>query len=250
MFRNNKMASSVLDRVYANMYIPGMELRHIIQGLLTAREWRQDDLASALGTKQNYVSRWLAGVEPRGAVRDRILEMARDSGVIEDERDDRTVVPIMGDIGAGDKVEPDYDQAPPDGFDQVELPFSLGDGVIGFRVKGDSMRPKYEAGAIVIVQAEQTRATSHLVGEIAAVRTADGYRYLKRIMPGPKHHLYNLDSVNGSVLPIVGAKIIWASDVIATIEPRHVKRVAAKQGKAAARAQRGAPGKGQNRRPD
>jgi len=207
------------------MYISGMELRHVIQGLLTARGWRQEDLAKALDTKQNYVSRWIGGVEPRGDVRDRILEMARDSGVIEVERGGRTIVPIMGDIGAGDKVEPDYDQPPPDGFDQVEPPFPLGDGLIGFRVKGDSMRPKYEAGAIVIVRAEQTRATAQLVGEIAAVRTADGYRYLKRIMPGPKHHVYNLDSVNGSVLPIVGAKIIWASDVIATIEPRHVKPV-------------------------
>lgn len=242
MFRNMKIASSVLDRVYAKMYIPGMEIRHIIQELLTARDWRQEDLASALGTKQNYVSRWLSGVEPRGAVRDRILEMARDSGVIEEERGDRTIIPIMGEIGAGDRVEPDYDQPPPEGFDQVELPFSLGDGVIGFRVKGDSMRPKYEAGAIVVVEAEQTRATSYLVGDIAAVRTADGYRYLKRIMPGPKHHLYNLDSVNGSVLPIVGARIVWAGAVIATIEPKHAKPVARskKQSKSVARPQRGA----------
>jgi phage repressor protein C with HTH and peptisase S24 domain len=154
---------------------------------------------------------------------------------------DGTIIPIMGDIGAGDRVEPDYDQPPPDGFDQVELPFPLGDGIIGFRVKGDSMRPKYEAGAIVIVRAEQTRATSQLVGEIAAVRTVDGYRYLKRIMPGPKGHVYNLDSVNGSVLPIVGVRIDWASAVIATIEPRHVKPIVrATKTTGATRSQRGA----------
>lgn len=219
-----------------------MEISQIIKELLAVREWTQEKMAETLDVPQSNVSRWISGVEPRGIMRDRILAMARESEIIEAERSDRTIVPIMGEIGAGDKVEPDYDQAPPDGFDQVELPFPLGDGVIGFRVKGDSMRPKYEAGAIVIVRAEQTRATSHLVGEIAAVRTVDGYRYLKRIMPGPKHHVYNLDSVNGSVLPIVGVRIDWASDVIATIEPRHVKPVKrAKLMKAtAARPQRGA----------
>ena len=154
-----------------------------------------------------FRSRWLTGVEPRGATRDRILAMARESGLIETERGERTIVPIMGEIGAGDKVDPDYEQPPPDGFDQVELPFWLGDDVIGFRVKGDSMRPKYEPGAVIVVFRDQTRATSSLIGDLAAVRTADGHRYLKRIMPGPKAHLYNLDSANGSVLQIGRAHV-------------------------------------------
>lgn len=164
--------------------------------------------------------------------------------VLADDADaERTIVPIMGEIGAGDKVDPDYEQPPPDGFDQVELPFWLGDDVIGFRVKGDSMRPKYEPGAVIVVFREQTRATSSLVGDLAAVRTADGHRYLKRIMPGPKPHSYNLDSVNGSVLPIVGARVVWASDIVATIEPKYVRPVRrAKQSKSkeAFKPQRGA----------
>lgn len=218
-----------------------MEISQIIKELLRVREWTQEDMAEALGVPQSNVSRWLSGVEPRGKVRDRILEMARDSGVIEDEHAERTIVPIMGDIGAGDKVDPDYEQPPPEGFDQVELPFWLGEDVIGFRVRGDSQRPKYEPGAVIVVFREQTRATSSLIGDLAAVRTADGHRYLKRIMPGPKPHLYNLDSVNGSVLPIVGARIVWASDIVVTIEPKHVRPVKrAKSGKAAARPQRGA----------
>ncbi|UFZ05470.1 XRE family transcriptional regulator [Bradyrhizobium ontarionense] len=199
----------------------------LIQALLRVRAWTQEDLAEAVGTKQNNVSRWIGGVEPRGQTRDRLLELARESGLIEEPRGDRSVIGIMGDIGAGAKIEPDYEQAPPDGFDQVELPFTLNGDVIGFRVKGDSMLPKYEPGAVIVVYRNQTRATSNLIGEFAAVRTSDGHRYLKRIMPGRKADLYNLESFNGATRPIIGVGIVWASEIIASIEPRHVRSIEA-----------------------
>ncbi|WP_410052824.1 XRE family transcriptional regulator [Bradyrhizobium sp. SZCCHNRI1058] len=221
---------------YTDMYIQDMKISDLIQGLLSVRQWTQEDLAEAVGTKQNNVSRWIAGVEPRGQTRDRILELARESGLIEEERRGRNVIPIMGDIGAGARIEPDYEQAPPDGFDQVELPFALGaEDVIGFRVLGDSMLPKYEPGAVIVVYRNQTRATQHLVGEFAAVRTSDGHRYLKRIMPSSKPNLYNLESFNGAVRPILGVGIVWASEIIATIEPRHVRSITAPKRKSAGR---------------
>lgn len=204
------------------MYNWGMEISHVIQALLAARGWTQEQFAEALQTKQNNVSRWLAGVEPRGTVRDQILAMARESGVLDPEPGGRMMIPIMGYIGAGAEIDPDYEQVPPDGFDQVELPLQLEEEVIGLQVRGDSMLPQYADGVVVVVYRQQTRATSHLVGELAAVRTVDGRRYLKMLLPGAKPHTYNLESFNAK--PIIGVKIAWASEIIATIAPRHVRR--------------------------
>ncbi len=180
-------------------------------------------MAEALGAKQNYVSRWLAGAEPRGPMRDRILEMARELGVIELENEGRIVVPIMGWIGAGGDISPEYEQVPVDGLEQVELPLSLGDNVIGFQVRGDSMLPKYADGAVILVHREQIRGITSLIGDEVAVRTYDNKRYLKVLMPGKKEHTYNLESFNART--ILDVRIAWASEIVAMIPPRQVRRM-------------------------
>jgi phage repressor protein C with HTH and peptisase S24 domain len=198
-----------------------MKFSRIIQGLLDVRGWTQEQMAESLSTAQNNVSRWLAGVEPRGQMRDRILAMARDSGVIEDEHAARASVPIMGYIGAGAEIDPDYEQVPAEGLDQVEVPLLLPEEVIGLQVKGDSMLPKYTDGTVIVVHRDQTRSTASLVGEEVALRTYDGMRFLKVLMPGAKPHTFNLESFNAS--PILGARVAWASEIIAIIPSRQVR---------------------------
>jgi SOS-response transcriptional repressor LexA len=219
-----------LEADYPNMYNPAMEISRIIQGVLQARGWTQEQLADRLRTSQNNISRWVGGVEPRGAIREQILNLARESDVIEHERAARTVVPIMGRIGAGALIEPDHEQVPVDGFDQVELPLLLSNELIGFKVEGNSMLPKYDHGDIIVVHREQVRSTASLVGEQAAVRTYDGKRYLKVLMPGPKPHTYNLESFNART--IIGAHIQWASEIVAIIPSKQVrhKRLQARKG--------------------
>ncbi|MEY9358971.1 repressor LexA [Bradyrhizobium yuanmingense] len=225
---------------YTEMYISGMEISHLIQGLLSARGWTQEDLAAAVDTKQNNVSRWLAGVEPRGKARDRIMALARESGLIEGERDGVTVIAIMGKIGAGAVIDPDYEQVPPEGLEQVELPISIADDVIGFRVEGDSMLPKYADGTVIVVHRGQVQSVMSLVGEEVAVLTYDGKRYLKTLKPGSGRDLYNLESLNSS-RAITGVRIRWASAIVAIIPPRQVRRVGrTKPMKPATRSQRGA----------
>lgn len=198
-----------------------MEISRIIQELLHVRGWTQSELADHLDTTQNNVSRWVGGIEPRGPVRDAILELARESGVVDDPRVSRATVPIMGYIGAGAQIDPEFEQVPADGLDQVELPLLLPDGVIGFQVKGDSMLPKYSDGAVIVVHREQTRATTSLIGEEVAVRTSEGRRYLKLLRAGPKPNTYNLESFNAR--PVVGVHLAWASEIIAIIPPRQVR---------------------------
>lgn len=219
---------------YTEMYISGMEISHIIQRLLDVRGWTQEELAAAVETKQNNISRWMTGVEPRGKPRDRIIELARESGLIDDEV--RSTIPIMGYIGAGAEIDPEFEQVPENGIDQVELPFQYAGDVLGFIVRGDSMLPRYEEGTVIVVYREQTRSTISLVGEIAAVRTQDNRRFLKMLKAGGRPNTFNLESFNAR--PIENVRIAWASEVVGTVSPRHVRHIG--RNKPAKAAKRGA----------
>jgi phage repressor protein C with HTH and peptisase S24 domain len=185
----------------------------------------QAELATLLETNQPTISRWLLGKrEPMGNSMERIRALAEKHSLPDFEPEEgRRTIPIMGYIGAGAKVDPDYEQVPLDGLDQVDLPLLLPDGVIGLQVRGDSMLPKYADGAVVVVHSEQGRSTTSLVGEEVAVRTYDGRRYLKVLMPGTKAHTYNLESFNART--ITGVRIAWASRIIAIIPAAQVRPV-------------------------
>src|SRR5918999_2018821 len=60
-------------------------------------------------------------------------------------------VPIMGRIGAGGDIEPDYEQVVADELGTVRVPVALPGELIAFEVKGDSMIPRYDAGDVVVV---------------------------------------------------------------------------------------------------
>ncbi len=135
----------------------------------------------------------------------------------------QSVVPIMGYIGAGSEIEPEFEQSPPEGYSQVELPFTLPAEMVGFEVTGTSMMPAYDAGDVVVCYREQRRSVDSLLGKDAVVRTADGMRYLKRIARGAKRGTYNLESWNAPT--IEGAVIEWVGEIIATVAADAWRRI-------------------------
>jgi repressor LexA len=194
------------------------DLTAVIRALLERRGWNQEDLANRLKTTQATVSRWLAGAEPRGDKRDAIRQLATEVGILEDGSTARNhIVPIMGRVGGGASIEPDFEQVPAEGVEQVELPYAISDDLIGFRVVGDSMAPTYEEDAIIVVDREQPYSLDYMVGMRAAVLAVapDGERrrYLKSLRRGSKPDTYNLDSINDRSPTIRDVKIAWASPV-------------------------------------
>lgn len=135
-------------------------------------------------------------------------------------------VPLMGYLGAGAEVEPDFEQVPPEGLDRIDLPFALNEDLIAFRVRGESMLPFYKDGATIVVYRDQKRPIESFYGEEAAVRTEDGRRFIKTVMRG------NGDTVNlmsWNAAPIEGVRLAWIGEVFATLPPAAINK-AARQG--------------------
>lgn len=128
----------------------------------------------------------------------------------------------MGYLGAGAEVEPEFEQVPPEGLDQVEIPFPLPDDMIAFLVRGDSMLPVFKDGAVIVVYREQKKPLESFYGEEAAVRTGDGRRFIKTIMRGAIG--VNLFSWNAA--PIENVHLDWIGEIFATLPPSAIRKVA------------------------
>jgi repressor LexA len=184
-------------------------------------------LAAAMGVRPGAVSEILAGI--------RLIKASEISPIM--EYLELNAVPIMGRVGAGATIEPEYEQVPPEGLGDVELPFPIDEEIIAFEVAGDSMLPKYENGDIILVYREQRHPLSNFYGEEAAVRLKSGERYLKTIERGKAPTLVNLTSFNAK--PINGVKLEWIGEICVTLPRGQISRLRAK---AAARARKAAKG--------
>lgn len=182
-------------------------------------------LATAMGVRPGAVSEILSGL--------RLIKASEIADII--DYLELNSVPIMGRVGAGATIEPEYEQVPPEGLGEVELPFPISEETIAFEVAGDSMLPKYEHGDIIVVYKEQSHPFSSFYGEEAAVRLKTGERYLKTIERGKSAALFNLTSFNAK--PITGVKLEWIGEICVTLPRGQIERLRAK---AAARARKAA----------
>jgi hypothetical protein len=131
------------------------------------------------------------------------------------------VVKVVGYVGAGASVEPDFEQVPPEGLEQIELIFPVPEGVLGFKVRGKYMLPHYRDGTVLLVREHTTRPIESFFGEEAVVRAADGHRYVKTIVYNGTRTSVTLLSFNDE--PIEKAKIEWLGEIAAVIPPNQVK---------------------------
>ena len=181
-------------------------------------------LAAAMGVRPGAVSELFSGI--------RLIKASEIAPIMEYLQ--LNSVPIMGRVGAGASIEPEYEQVPPEGLGEVELPFPMSEETIAFEVAGDSMLPKYENGNIIVVFREQRHPVSSFYGEEAVVRLKTGERYLKTIERGKSPAQVNLTSFNAK--PINGVKLEWIGEICLTLPRGQIERMRAK---AAARARKG-----------
>jgi hypothetical protein len=120
------------------------------------------------------------------------------------------IVQVVGRIGAGAEILPEFEQISPEGLYEIEVPFPISNDAIAFQVEGDSMWPRYDPGDVIICWRQGTNV-DEVVGWEAAVRTTDGKRYLKRIQRGGSSGTFDLESHNAA--PIRGVRIEWAAEI-------------------------------------
>ena len=183
--------------------------------IMKEKGWRQTDLAERLSVTQAAVSRWFAGADPRGEQRDKINEIY-NSIVGNGEKPLMSHIPLMGYVGAGAEIMPEFEQVPPDGLEKIEVPFQMPADMVAFEVRGDSMLPFYREGYIIIVYRDQKKPLESFYGEDAAVRTSDGKRFIKTIVRGPD----GVNLVSWNAKTIENVKLEWIGEIFAIL-PSH-----------------------------
>lgn len=197
-----------------------------LHAIRKATGWTQVQLAEHLKVTQSTVNRWFSGSEPEGHRRDAIISLYDEVISNGPKGSDGDIVPLMGYIGAGAEIEPDFEQTPHEGLDQIHVPFPLPDEMVAFEVRGDSMLPVYKNGHVVIVYRDQKRPIEAFFGEEAAVRTSDGRRFIKTIMRGTPG--VNLMSWNAA--PIENVHLDWIGEIFAVLPRTSLKHVERKGG--------------------
>jgi phage repressor protein C with HTH and peptisase S24 domain len=192
-----------------------------LRAIMQSTGKKQMHLAEIFDVSQSTVNRWLAGAEPEGHRRDAINEAYESLVDVGPKEKSGTVVPVMGFIGAGGEIAPEYEQAPPEGLEQIWIPFELDDDLVAFEVRGISMMPVYREGHVIVCYKEQKRPLEFFYGIEAAVRTEDGRRFLKTIMkagPNIDLHSFNAD-------PIQNVRLEWIGEIFAALPRASVKRI-------------------------
>lgn len=137
-------------------------------------------------------------------------------------------VPVVGRVGAGATVEPEFEQE--NELYEVELPYPVPEDLVAFQVEGESMMPRYDDGDVILVWREQRRSLESFYGQEAAVRTSDGRRYIKTILYGKSQATVNLQSFNAKL--IEGVRLEWIGEIYSTIRADQVHRAARHASKA------------------
>lgn len=217
------------NRKYEAMTDPQHEIRLWLQSeLAKGGHGIKSTLAAFLGVRPDAITR-MANTDPEKETREiraHELDAMRGFFAAATESGPATgsEIPVMGFLGAGAEVEPDYEQVPPEGIEQVTVPFPLPDDMIAFRVKGISMLPVFKPDAVIIVHREQKKPLTSFYGEEAAVRTSDGRRFIKTINRGALPGTVNLISWN-DVQPIENVRLEWIGEIFATLPPSAIRKI-------------------------
>lgn len=195
--------------------------------------WSKAEFGRRSGVSYHNVLKYLAGEveQPRGQTIAKLagaLGMtALELGYGVGDTQASAGIPVMGYVGAGAEIEPDFEQIPHDGIYQITPKFTLHEDMIAFVVKGDSMLPRYDDGDVIVVLREQRRSLESFYGDEAVIRTVDGRRYLKKLVRSGDQ----LMLLSSNAKPIENVSAVWIGEICAKIPASQMRRIHNENGK-------------------
>lgn len=184
-----------------------------------SRGLTQREAAEEMGASLSHYIKLETGTRPLNA---HWIEAAAKAFAVSQAEilDSNTDVPVMGYVGAGAEVEPDFEQVPPEGLDQVTISFGLPAEMVAFVVKGDSQIPKFDEGEVIVCYRDQRRGLDSFIGEWVVIRLADGRRFVKKLERDEQG--YVLNSLNAEPIRFSGFQ--WVGEIYTVMPGAQFKR--------------------------
>jgi SOS-response transcriptional repressor LexA len=151
--------------------------------------------------------------------------------------EDPSAIPVFGRIGAGALVTLEQDVSEIQSGDYAPLPSAA--ACWAFVVEGDSMRPRFYPGEVVVFRRESS-PEADLIGQYCLVQIKEtGDRFVKILRKGYGENRWRLESHNAD--PMENVELLAAFSWEATLKPRDGRVVLASHAKPRSRVRRSAP---------
>ena len=227
---STKICAGVFDGAYAHLHSRNMyDLPLLLKKMMEAIDGTQAELADRLGgdITQPDVSRWMNGAEPKRPKFQRILDLARELGIITEILSSEDVASgliepprpkmakLKGYVGASGEAV--YYRISDEDLEEIEAPPDGPDPVAAVEIKGKSFGPLLN-NWVVFYNDVRSPVTPDLLGHVCVVGLADDRVLIKEIRRNGRGG-YRLISNSPTDEPIEDAQIDWAAKVIA-IRPR------------------------------
>ena len=124
----------------------------------------------------------------------------------------RTMIPVVGYVGASTEFFGFDDHAQGAGLDEIDAPPGVPEGAVAVIVRGDSGYPAIRDGMVLIYWNKFENPVS-LVGEDCFVRLKDGRTLVKILERGAQEDRWTLASINASTPPIRDVEVEWAAPI-------------------------------------
>ena len=122
----------------------------------------------------------------------------------------KTLVPVVGYVGAGAEIFTIDDHSKGAGLEEVEAPPGANSAnVVALRVRGNSMVPAYKDGDVIFYDQREDGDIAHLIGKDCVVHLKDGRTFLKELRR--TNGTFWLHSHNAD--PILAPEIAWTARV-------------------------------------
>jgi hypothetical protein len=230
MNTSTHLCENVFEQNYTTMHIcrmsePTIEnVPKLLKALMETIGVKQEGLAEALDVDQPQISRWISGSPPNGPNFSRIINLARERGLIDDVRSEdvaaslsdtpRRTVKLKGYVGASGEAF--YYRVGHEDLEEVPAPDNANDHTVAVEVRGKSLGPALESW-LVYYEDVRSPITPDLHNQLCVVGLADDRLLVKKIEKrGGK---FVLVSNNGDP-DIENANIEWAAKVT-SMRPRH-----------------------------